>query len=180
MRLGKPVGERLEGRSAISVGKSNGNQNENQVSAPTRVQQPTFDQTPDDALVPTPPNEQPASHVAVTASERDAHGRFLTGNSGGGRPRGARNKLAERFLDTIADDFSEHGAEAIAKVRTDDPATYLKIVGSLIPRNLILDREYGQGFIGKVNASTNNYVNALTIRFVKPEPNNNNVIGKID
>ena len=136
----------------------------------------TFNQPPDNALVPMPPNGQPASNVAVTASERDAHGRFLAGNSGGGRPKGSRNKLTERFLDTIANDFAEHGAEAIAKVRTTDPATYLKIVGSIITRNLILDREYGQGFNGKVNASTNNYVNALTIRFVKPEPNNNNVI----
>ena len=57
------------------------------------------------------------------------------------RPKGSRNKLTERFLDTIADDFAEHGAEAIAKVRTDDPATYLKIVGSLVPRELIMQRE---------------------------------------
>jgi hypothetical protein len=123
-------------------------------------------------LVPMPPNEEPASNMAVTASERDAYGRFLTGNSGGrGRPKGSRNKLTERFLDTIANDFAKHGAEAIAKVRTEDPAMYLNIVGSLVPRELILDREYGQGFIGKVNTSTNNYVNAMTIRFVKPEPN---------
>jgi hypothetical protein len=72
---------------------------------------------------------------------RDEQGRFLTGNSGGGRRKGSRNKLTERFLDTIADDFAEHGAEAIVKVRTDDPATYLKIVGSLIPRELIMQRE---------------------------------------
>jgi hypothetical protein len=44
-------------------------------------------------------------------------------------------------LDTIADDFAEHGADAIAKVRTDDPIAYLKIVGSLVPRDLILRRE---------------------------------------
>jgi hypothetical protein len=73
---------------------------------------------------------------------RDQHGRFLTGNSGGGRPRGSRNKLTERFLDTIANDFAEHGAEAIAKVRTDDPATYFKILGSLCPREIIAQREW--------------------------------------
>src|SRR4051812_32531801 len=43
--------------------------------------------------------------------------------------------------DTIADDFAEHGVEAIAKVRNDDPATYLRIVGSLVQRQLILQRE---------------------------------------
>ena len=86
-------------------------------------------------------NRQQPSNVIVTTTERDENGRFLTGNSGGGRPKGSRNKLTERFLDTIANDFAEHGAEAIAKVRTDDPATYLRIVGSLVPRELILDRE---------------------------------------
>jgi hypothetical protein len=86
------------------------------------------------------PRESPAP---TSSLGRDQHGRFLTGNSGGGRKRGARNKLTERFLDAIADDFAECGAEAIAKVRNDDPATYLKIVSSLIPRELIMQREEG-------------------------------------
>jgi hypothetical protein len=81
--------------------------------------------------------------MPVPAAARDDLGRFLTGNSGGGRRKGSRNKLTERFLDTIADDFAEHGAEAIARVRTTDPIAYLKILGSLIPRELILQREEG-------------------------------------
>lgn len=79
-----------------------------------------------------------ASHSSAT---RDDQGRFLTGNSGGGRRRGSRNKLTERFVDAIADDFAEHGIQAIATVRTTDPAMYLKIVGSLVPRELVLQRE---------------------------------------
>jgi hypothetical protein len=79
--------------------------------------------------------------MPVPTTARDDQGRFLTGNSGGGRRKGSRNKLTERFLDTIADDFAAHGADAIAKVRVDDPAAYLKIVGSLIPRELIMQRE---------------------------------------
>src|SRR5271154_5841440 len=93
--------------------------------------------TPEDnqrsTFTPSPANEL----APIPSPTRDQHGRFLTGNSGGGRRKGARNKLTELFLDAIADDFTEHGAEAIAKVRTDDPATYLKIVGSLVPRELI-------------------------------------------
>jgi catalase (peroxidase I) len=81
------------------------------------------------------------THAPIPNPTGDQHGRFLTGNSGGGRRKGSRNKLTERFLDTIADDFAEHGAEAIAKVRIDDPAMYLKIVGSLLPRELIMQRE---------------------------------------
>ena len=79
--------------------------------------------------------------ISLPTTERDDQGRFLTGNSGGGRRKGSRNKLTERFLDAIADDFAAHGAQAIAKVRTDDPATYLKILCTLIPRQLILERE---------------------------------------
>jgi catalase (peroxidase I) len=90
------------------------------------------------------PSQTPADIIASglpPVAARDQYGRFLTGNSGGGRPKGSRNKLTERFLDIISDDFAEHGAEAIVKLRTDDPATYLKLVGSLVPRELILQRE---------------------------------------
>ena len=92
--------------------------------------------TKTNATEPTVWAAMPASTAA-----RDDQGRFLTGNSGGGRRKGSRNKLTERFLDTIADDFAEHGADAIAKVRVSDPIAYLKIVGSLVPRELILQRE---------------------------------------
>lgn len=70
---------------------------------------------------------------------------FQPGQSGNpaGRPRGAKHKLTEVFLTLIAVDFAEHGAEAIARLRTTDPAMYLKLVGSLIPRELILQRESG-------------------------------------
>jgi hypothetical protein len=78
---------------------------------------------------------------SATLAERDAEGRFLTGNSGGGRRRGSRNKLTETFVDIIAKDFAEHGAEAIERVRQGDPVMYLRIVGSLVPRELIAKRE---------------------------------------
>jgi hypothetical protein len=90
---------------------------------------------------PTIVQSQTSMAASNAGSTRDDQGRFLTGNSGGGRRKGSRNKLTERFLDTIADDFAEHGAEAVAKVRVSDPIAYLKIVGSLVPRELIMQRE---------------------------------------
>jgi hypothetical protein len=72
---------------------------------------------------------------------RAASGRFLTGNNGGGRPTGSRNLLTETFLSAIADDFAADGKDAIARVRAADPAMYLKFVISLIPRQLVLQRE---------------------------------------
>lgn len=72
---------------------------------------------------------------------RGADGRFLTGNTGGGRPKGSRNRLTELLMTAIADDFATHGADAIARLRADDPATYLRMVTALVPRELILQRE---------------------------------------
>ena len=78
---------------------------------------------------------------APPTTVRDDKGRFLTGNNGGGRPAGSRNKLTDTFLAAIADDFAANGLDAIARVRESEPATYLKLVSSLIPRQLVLQRE---------------------------------------
>ena len=68
---------------------------------------------------------------------------FTAGTSGNpdGRPKGARNKLTEAFLDTVAKDFAENGAAAIERVRLEDPVMYLKLVRSLVPRELIARHE---------------------------------------
>ena len=63
-------------------------------------------------------------------------GRFLTGNNGGGRPKGARSKLGEQFLDALQQDFDKHGVEAIEKVREDKPEIYLKVIASILPKEL--------------------------------------------
>jgi hypothetical protein len=84
----------------------------------------------------------PMASAEPTASKQ--RGRpFMPGQSGNpsGRPKGAKNKLTDLFLSAITDDFAEHGAEALARVRAQDPASYLKIVGSLVPRELVLQRE---------------------------------------
>ena len=75
------------------------------------------------------------------AAVRDTHGRFITGNNGGGRKKGSRNRLTETLIAAIENDFADYGPEALAKLRADDPAAYLRIVASLVPRDLILKRE---------------------------------------
>jgi len=72
---------------------------------------------------------------------RGTDGRFLTGNSGGGRPKGSRNKITDLLMTTIVNDFATHGAEAIERLRQSDPASYLRLITSLVPRELILQRE---------------------------------------
>lgn len=91
----------------------------------------------------------PASALAPLAgiadgqsiATRDAKGRFLSGNIGGGRPTGSRNRLTDTFLSAIADDFAANGLAAIAQVRETDPAMYLRIIAAIVPRELVLQRE---------------------------------------
>ena len=72
-------------------------------------------------------------------SERNPEtGRFLTGNIGGGRPKGSRNKLGEQFLEALAQDFAEHGQDAIVACREEKPTEYVKIIAGLLPRELMV------------------------------------------
>lgn len=69
--------------------------------------------------------------------EQDDRGRFVAGNSGnGGRPKGARTKLGEAFLEAMYSDFTEHGVAAIVKVRDEKPDQYLKVVASILPKEI--------------------------------------------
>lgn len=52
----------------------------------------------------------------------------------GGRPKGARSKLSEAFLQALSDDFAEKGIEAIKQTRVDKPEAYLKVIASVLPK----------------------------------------------
>ena len=42
--------------------------------------------------------------------------------------RGSRNRLTDSVLKKIAEDFAENGDEVLARVRTEEPALYLKFI----------------------------------------------------
>jgi hypothetical protein len=74
--------------------------------------------------------------------ERDQQGRFLTGvKAGPGRPLGSRNKLADAFVTDLRDLWAVRGVEVLERVATDDPATLLKVVASLMPKDLNLHHD---------------------------------------
>ena len=71
---------------------------------------------------------------------RDFRGRFKTGNNGGpGRPPGSRNSLGDDFVAAIHLDWREHGAAVLQEVRSSSPAAYLRVLASLVPRQISLD-----------------------------------------
>ncbi|WP_181180178.1 DUF5681 domain-containing protein [Mesorhizobium sp. B2-1-3A] len=83
-----------------------------------------------------------ADEAAPTAEKLPAHLRddlkFKPGQSGNpnGRPKGSRNALGEAFLEAMHEDFKTHGAAVIAQVREEKPDQYLKVVASILPKDL--------------------------------------------
>jgi hypothetical protein len=82
------------------------------------------------------------STVELTAPEhRRVIGRpFQPGQSGNplGRPKGARNKLAGHVLDDVAAHWATHGLAIMDKAAKDDPTGYLRFVGALLPKDILV------------------------------------------
>ncbi|WP_082545854.1 MULTISPECIES: hypothetical protein [unclassified Sphingomonas] len=68
--------------------------------------------------------------------EQDEKGRFVPGNVGGGRPKGARQKIVGVFFEDLLASWEAHGPETIETVRVQRPQDYLKVVASILPKEL--------------------------------------------
>jgi hypothetical protein len=80
--------------------------------------------------------------IGEQSADKYRPGRFLPGNvaNPAGRPKGSRNKLGEDFVGALYEDFSKYGVGAIVATRESDPAKYVSIIASLLPKEVELKR----------------------------------------
>jgi len=83
-----------------------------------------------------------ARTAKATEAARAAGKLFQPGQSGnpGGKPVAARNRLQGDFLRTLAEDFAKYGRAAMARAREEDPLGYLRVIASVMPKELELRR----------------------------------------
>ena len=74
----------------------------------------------------------------ITTHDRDERsGRFLNGTKGGpGRPKGARSKLGEAFVEDLRRVWEDLGEDALRRCAVEEPGQFLRVVASLMPRDL--------------------------------------------
>jgi len=58
-----------------------------------------------------------------------------------GRPKGSRNRLGVAFVEAMLGDFEAHGRTVIASLRDDKPEQYLRIVASILPKEIELGED---------------------------------------
>ena len=56
--------------------------------------------------------------------------------SRGGRRKGSRDRIATALLEALAEDFEKHGAQAVKIARVERPVEYLRVIASLLPKEL--------------------------------------------
>jgi hypothetical protein len=81
-----------------------------------------------------------AGTVTTGAKQLDPY-KFKPGESGNpnGRPKGSKHKLAESFLADCLNEWEAHGKAAISDMREKNPGDFVKMVASLLPKEMTLN-----------------------------------------
>ena len=82
------------------------------------------------------------TNTARTPDRRDERGRFLTGNNGGGRPKGSRNKLGEKFIEDAYAEWQKSGPAALKTMAETDPGGFVRVIAGILPAKLDVTIEH--------------------------------------
>ena len=74
--------------------------------------------------------------------------KWRPGQSGNpnGRPKGARNLIADQFIADLHTEWQAHGADTLSKARKADPVAFIKIVAGLLPKDINLNVSAAERF----------------------------------
>lgn len=65
---------------------------------------------------------------------------FEKGHSHGkGRPKGARQKLSEKFLDDVMEHWKTNGTTALQLACASDPMKYIQMIADMLPKEATLN-----------------------------------------
>jgi hypothetical protein len=84
-----------------------------------------------------------------------------------GRGKGNRDKLSRAFMRALVVDFDENGVAAITKVRNTDPASYLRVIASVLPKELEVtnvDKDLSDEQLADIIAALRSGISAGIIR----------------
>jgi hypothetical protein len=98
---------------------------------------------------------------------------FRRGVSGNprGRPVGSRSKLSESFLTDLRDCWARNGASALERCAQEQPDVLIKVIASLLPRDLRIDIGVDAASFGATFRHARAMLNPEPPRLRRPLPN---------
>ncbi len=100
-----------------------------------------------------------------------------------GRPKGARNKLTETFLEDVYEVWQEHGKQVLTTLAEKDPGKLATIVAGLLPKDVHINFGLGEqlaDMLEKMQDFTPEVVNGSAAEIIDITPNGDAVVTSDD